>query len=263
MQTTRIADQLDNKYPFSRALFEDATILYHGTWSLYSERIEREGFVHLELPFAVHHLKTISNAGVSLGIGSYGEDLFFSHAGGGGKDGIHLSMAESFWGAREYSTDGGGEVVRMMLKEARQIENYRVNDEARVSLKSRWDEGLKKSPNHEPTKRAVALLDGGAEFDRLCHEIRQAREAIEAETLGGFPVVYAIRVQPDWFPDQWERHLHHVHEDSRTDELRCLRSLITAERIVGKAEYPNGTGSSFSLGNGSWEELKTMGLTRI
>jgi hypothetical protein len=203
MISMRIADRFDNKYPFAKMLYEDPCVLYHGTSSVYADRIEREGFINAELSFTVNSLRTISDAGVLLGIGSYGQNLFFSHGGGGGKGGIQLSMASSFWGAREYSTDGGGEVVRIMFEEAKQIENFRTSEEARISLKARWEDGLKRSPNHEPTKRAVELLAGGPGLDRLCTEVRSARETLEAETAGGFPVVYAIRVLPEWFGDRW------------------------------------------------------------
>jgi hypothetical protein len=255
-----IADPHNKKYPFPKSFFHDPDILYHGTWSAYANRIDEEGFVNSDLPFSVSHLRTISDAGVALGIGSYGRDLFFSNEGGGGKEGVELSMANSFWGAREYSTDEGGEVVRIMLREAKNAERFGTDEEVRLRWKSECEDGLKTHPDHAPTKAVVKLLSTTSEMDRLCSGVRHAREAIEAVTRGGFPVVYAIRVEPDWFGEQWERHLYQISDGMRTEELSCLRSLIAAARLVAKAEYPNGTSTHFSPGTFDWSELQEMDL---
>ena len=40
MLTTTVTDPFDNKYRFGKALFDDPNILYHGTWSAYTHRID-------------------------------------------------------------------------------------------------------------------------------------------------------------------------------------------------------------------------------
>ena len=49
-------------------------------------------------------------------------------------------MANSFWGAREYSTDEGGEVVRTMLREAKEVESFGTDEGVRLRWKSHWGE---------------------------------------------------------------------------------------------------------------------------
>jgi hypothetical protein len=260
MVVVRVADRTDDKYPLTRAIFDDPCVLYHGTWSTYSNRIDRDGFIHAELPFSVDSLKTISNARDALDLGSYGRQLFFSQNGGGGNGGVNLSMADDFWAARQYSTDGGGEVVRIMLREARELENLCASEEARRRLVTELEEALKKVDHHEPTRRVIELLKDEFALEELCNDVRLARRAIEAEISGGFPVVYAIRVVPEWFGKRWERHLYLLGDGTRSEELRCARSLIGAKQLVGKAEYPHGTSSTFSPGESGWDELKERGL---
>lgn len=81
-----------------------------------------------------------------------------------------------------------------------------------------------------------------SEMNALCTAVRLACQKIESVTTGGFPVVYALRVEPQWFPTSWEAYIHHWEQGHRgAVELRCRRDLITADRIVAKAMYPNGT----------------------
>jgi len=245
MDTITIASPTDQSFPFSRQLFEDPHIVYHGTWSAYADRIESAGFGGVALPFDHNEIQVVMHAWEQVGIlGTYARDVFFAHTPGQPR--MELSMTANFWHARAYATDGGGEVVRKVLQDANGFESLCSNDEKRLALKARWEDGLKQSPGHRPTMSAVEVLSDEQRLNAICAGVTTARRAIEDVVKGGFPVVYAIRVDPQWFGETWETYILNWKEGSRAAvELRCGRDLISPDRIVAKAIYPNGTDSDF------------------
>jgi hypothetical protein len=258
MDTVTITNPKDQRFPFGKELWNGPQVVYHGTWSTYSPRIESGGFVHAELPFNHADIATVMRAWEAVGIlNSYAKEVFFAGTPGPRSE---LSMTASFWHARAYATDGGGEVVRMMLKEAKDFEALCLQNERRLALKGRWEEGLKKSPGHRLTLNAVALLGNQEALQALCNGVKMAREAIEKVRMDGCPVVYAIRVKPEWFPDTWERYMFNWKEGTRAAvELRCNRNLLFSDRILAKAIYPNGTDADFLLdGFKTWTEVEAL-----
>lgn len=258
MYTTTITEPTDRSYPFSRALFENPSVVYHGAWSIYAARVESMGFGGVDLPFDHRHIETIMLARELIGIGSYAGPVFFLDAPP--KPRAELSMTGSFWHARAYATDGGGEVVRIMLKEAKDFEARCSEEPKRLALKAYWEEGLKRSPGHAPTLKAVEFLGDKDALQATCRGVIQAREAIENAVQGGFPVVYAISVQPEWFGQTWEAYLCHWEDGNHgAVELRCSRDLVTPDRIISKAIFPNGTDGDF-LGDliHTWGEVEAL-----
>ncbi len=251
-----ISDRYDNLYPFAKELWDDPKIVYHGSWSTYSQRIDAEGFIHPELPFDYRYVRMVVEAGDALGIGSWASDS--------PEPNPILSTVANFWGARCYATDNGGELVRMVLKDTHTIEAICTIEESRVALKTRWENGLKGSPNHGPTLKAVRLLSDHQALQQMAQRMNHARAGIEKATNGGFPVVYALRVDSQWFPDLWELYIHHWKKGHRgAVELRCRRDLITVDRVVAKAMYPNGTDSDFQPdGFETWKQLKLLPWAR-
>ena len=253
-----ITDPEDPRFPFGKELWEDPHIVYHGTWSEYSSRIESDGFVHAELPFNHEDVETIMRAWEAVGIlDSYAKTVFFA---GTPRPRRELSMTGSIWGARAYATDSGGEVARIMLKEAMDFEALCSQDEKRIALKGRWEEGLRKSPGHLLTLNAVEVLGNSAALQTLSSQLTIARKAIEEVTKGGFPVVYTLRVEPEWFPGNWERYMFNWKKGTRAAvELRCRRDLLSNDRILAKAIYPNGTDPD-CLWDGfeTWAEVEAL-----
>lgn len=245
MYTKTITEPTDRSFPFNRELFEDPRVLYHGTWSPYSERIESAGFGGFALPFDHEDLETVENAWRQVGIlGSYVRDVFSARTPGCPR--TELSMTGGFWDARAYATDGGGEVVRMMLEEARDFETLCLNDAKRLALKARWENGLRDCPDHALTLRAVEVLGDKDGLQATGRRVKQAREAIESVVRCGCPIVYAISVEPHWFGGTWETYLWHWENSHHgAVELRCSRDLVTSDRIIAKAMFPNGTDRDF------------------
>lgn len=128
----------------------------------------------------------------------------------------------SFWGARAYATDKGGELVRKTIEGADWFEQICINPEARTSLINRWKQGLKDQPDHAPTQAAVAVLENANRLEELVASVRRARNSLLEPTKGGYPVVYGVRVDPEWFGEKWAAYLHGWHKLGRgRGELKC------------------------------------------
>jgi hypothetical protein len=135
MESITITDPDDRTFPLSKALFEDRQILYHGSWSTYCSRIELEGFIHGDLPFDWRHVATVFRA--NQAIGGSALRVFLGEEYPKKQPPCDLSLTANFWSARAYATDGGGEVVRMTIREAQQFERICTTPPERAALTSR------------------------------------------------------------------------------------------------------------------------------
>ena len=258
METVTIADSEDRSYPFNMECFDNPRILYHGSWSTYSKAIEGKGFVHGALPFDWKDVATVFEAHRAIGRGSY-LPVFLGRNYPREEPPRDLSITGNFWFARAYATDGGGEVLRKTIEEAKLFEEICAIQEKRAALKAQWQKALLGQPNHADTVAALRTLGDEQRLSRLFAEVTSVRERLSRLTNGGFPVVYAIRVQPEWFGDGWARYLSDWEMSIRAHELRCSGVLVEADRIIAKAEYPTGTDCDFRpTGFHNWEEYQKI-----
>lgn len=257
MECITINDPKDRSFPLSRALFEDSQVLYHGSWSTYSSRIESEGFIHGALPFDWRHVATVFRA--RQAIGGSALRMFLGEEYPRKPPPCDLSLIANFWSARVYATDGGGEVIRMTIREAEQFERICAAPQERAALKNHWQKGLSDCPDHTATKAAVKLLGDDHALQHLCSEVKAAREALVSVTAGGCPAVYAIRVEPGWYGNKWATHLAHWEHGRRDVELRCSGNLIPPNRLLAKVIYPKGTDRDFMpTWCKTWGDVETL-----
>jgi hypothetical protein len=256
MQSTSVEENFDNSFPFSREIFEDRTIVFHGSWSTSSPRIETEGLLTGNLALDLKPIVAITTALKAIGCGS-----FFSAFGEGNYaqpfSAREVFFTPSFWGARAYATDAGGEVVRTAIKDASDFEHI---SSAPEGLMNRYKEALKGSPNHAPTQAALACLGDKDRMTALLTSVRAAKDQLIGLASRGYPVVYAVRVEPEWFGDSWERYLYRWQKMGKAGgELKCRGVPIPPERLVARADYPNGTDSIFSPFHiTQWHEIEEM-----
>jgi hypothetical protein len=234
-------DRPNRSYPFSQELIENRRVLYHGSWSTYGSRIEAEGLAG-QSPFDLEPFLAISKAFKAIG----GDPSFSIVDGLNGKialDRCALCFTPSFWGARSYATDGGGEIVRLAIKDAISFERIFTDPTERANAIAHWEEGVR--IKHGPTLAAVAVLEDDAQMSRLHADAKSARQQLEALGAGGYPIVYAVRVEPSWFRDRWEEYIQFWSELGTSGlDLQC-KIDIPPDRLVGRADYPNGTERSF------------------
>ena len=258
METVTITNPDDRSYPFNKEFFDNPEILYHGSWSTYAKAIEVEGFVHGALPFDWKDVASVFEANRSIGRGSYLR-VFLGERYPREEPPRDLSVTGNFWLARAYATDGGGEVARKTIEEAQSFEEICTIREKRAALKAYWQEGLPECPDHPATVAAIRMLEDEQSLSRLCGEVKSIRERLTGLTNGGFPVVYAVRVQPEWFGERWPKYMSDWDMTIRAHELRCSGDLVPPDRIIAKAEYTNGTDRDFMpTCFHSWEEYQQI-----
>ena len=145
METVTITDTEDRSYPFNKSFFDNPEILYHGSWSTYAKTIEVEGFVHGALPFDWQDIARVFEANQAVGRGSY-LPVFLGARYPREEPPRDLAITGNFWFARAYATDGGGEVVRKTIEEARSFEEICTIPEKRAALEAHWQKGLQGVP---------------------------------------------------------------------------------------------------------------------
>jgi hypothetical protein len=165
-----------------------------------------------------------------------------------------LYLSANFWRARAYATDRGGEIPRMTLELAEHVERICTSSEARTACRRHWQKGLDANPEHVATKKVVELLDDREALDRMFSEVTSAKNRLINLTSDGYPVVYAIMVEPAWFGEDWERHLD-LWPLGLQEDLSCSCERVTVDRLVAKVYYVNGTEGDFlPTGFSNWEE---------
>jgi hypothetical protein len=258
MDSITITDPNDQSFPFSRTIFEDQCVLYHGTWSTWSSRIEAEGFIHTDLPFDWQHVATVFQANQAIGRGSF-LWLFLGERYPKQLPPRDLYLSANFWVARAYATDGGGEVVRKTIEEAEEFERICTDPQERAKLKALLEEGLRESPQHRPTQAAIKMLENDEALNQMHAKVKAAKDSLLDLTVTGHPIVYAIRVEPKWLGKHWKTHISSWEEGVREVDLPCCGDLIPPNRLVAKAIYPNSTDRDFMpTWCSTWEDVVAL-----
>jgi len=170
-------------------------------------------------------------------------------------------FAPSFWGARAYATDGGGEVVRKTIEDAERFLSICDSPESLQAQIDYWEARLKEYGRpHPPTLAAIAALKDVANLHQHRTAIGLVRSQLVAQRDAGHPVVYAVRVDGSWFGSEWERYSELWKEfESCGGELKCVTATIGPERLVGRVDYPNGTDGTFMPSNlTSWDAVEQI-----
>src|ERR1043165_135854 len=255
MESVTIDNPNDRSFPFSREVFEDRHILYHGTWSTWSQRIETEGFIPGSVPFDWQHVATVFRANKLVGRGSYLK-LFLGENYPVKSPTCNLYLSATFGSARAYATDKGGEVVRKTIEEAEEFEDICANPQRLSQLKTHFEKALREHGPHPPTQAAIEIIGNEEAINQLRTEVRAAKEALTNLTATGYPVVYAIHVEPEWLGEFWTRHISSWEDGEREVNLRCSGGPIPPDKLVTKASYPNGTDREFMpTWCSTWEEV--------
>lgn len=244
MDIFTITNPADRGFPFGREIFEDRSILYHGTWNTWTSKIESIGFVSGDLPFDWQHVATVFRANNAIGRGSF-LCVFLGKDYPNELPNLGLYLSANFWFARAYATDRGGEVIRTTIEEAEKFEQICATPGLLNELRTRFKSALHECGPHAQTQAALTVIENEHVLKQLRVEVKKAKEALSNLTNGGHPIVYALRVEPEWLGEYWQRHISAWEEGTREVNLRCSGGPIPPHRLVAKAVYPNGTDHEF------------------
>src|SRR5262249_54486245 len=155
-------------YPFSRALYDDPNIVYHGTSSTFAVRIEAEGLIAGVPRFPIEALRELMHTCDAIGFRSWCYTTIKGLSAGtrlSQPDDRCVYLSANFWYARDYATNRGGETVHNAL---------RLTDEL-----LRW-------------------LPARAELGEYVGKVSRIQDKLLAYTAAAFPIVYAVRVDSNW-----------------------------------------------------------------
>jgi hypothetical protein len=225
MMVVIIDDPRNWDYPFPRSFYEDEHVVYHGTSSPNSEVLETKGFIRGQLPFEISALRRLLSISDEMRHKSWARTTV-----AGLSTSTQLSRTEprkiyfsgNFWFARSYATDRGGETVHNALLLCTEL---------------------------------LARITGDDENSKtLFTEITSIAEPLQSLITGVKPVVYAVKIESEWFDSSIEWH--------RVGNLICppvnmgCISSIPPERILAKVIYVNGAEDGYTGPQpANWEDL--------
>ncbi len=234
METLQITDPLDWSYPFSRALYEDSTIVYHGTASNFAAAIERDGLVAGVPHFPIDEIQELVTLSDALNLRSWSYGCVKGLASGAMLERPSercVFLSANFWFARDYATNVGGETVQNAIILADEL--------------------------------ATHLRATGGSSD-VTNRVSAIQADLVKPTAGSFPIVYALRVDGTWLKDKGGELRRRNLGDmvAPTVNISCLRS-VPSDRLLAKAEYVSGAGSGY-IGPQpiSWDEARRLGRRR-
>jgi len=137
-------------------------------------------------------------------------------------------LSANFWYARDYATNFGGETIHVALKLSETLLDR--------------------------------LAAAEAPSPQLKDEVGEIRRRMIAATAASFPIVYAVRVDPEWVDDPKDFERQHAGSLVITEvNISCVRP-VPSSRILAKVEYVEGAESGY-LGPqpSTWHEARRWG----
>jgi hypothetical protein len=233
MQVRQISDPSDMAYPFTKSLYEDPHVVYHGTCSGYAADIDGNGFRIGSLPFSVDNLIRMTLLADQLGLGTWSRTVVGGLARGNRlARGSHRAVffSGNYWFARDYATNIGGETGSNALNLANEL--------------------------------IAQLRDGGEKEDELVKEVLNYREELLTRIANSHPVVYAVFVKDEWLQgaSRLERKVLGDLVEAPIN-LACEQS-VPMENLLAKAEFVNGADPGYCGPQPvTWEEARRFGFT--
>ena len=273
MKHVTIKHPSDVLYPFSKEWYDDPFVLYHGTSNVYSESIENDGWNMNRQPYDIQDFQKMCNFFEDIGWNgtpkNSGYSVLRSYSLGGDDNYVDtkpVSFSQIYWPARNYSRNIGGESIHYFFLAIEDIlnmyENKQLQDEHRQFLEGELNELLdmqKKVSNPESLNNGINRYENFLEnfsTDFLTNSKNIAielQEKYEHFKKTHFPIVYVVKVEPDWFENNDEFELPFV----KSLELRA-KTNIPSSSLIGRIDFPNGIDSMYVSDNGpqpvSWEK---------
>jgi hypothetical protein len=218
------------RYPFSQEVFEDRSVIYHGTCSAFSEHIERFGFQRGTLPFDWSMIKRVVSVchEVSfrpmeltfIALGTERHTATSAHE-------WNIYFGGTFWEALNYSRSLGGETIQNTIAVAAKFTKMASNPE----LLDKHASALQRAFPGQVEGWTAKLRDRSL-MARLAGELATIRQELQAVIRDAVPIVYAVSVEPSWFKRPWDA-------GERPFNAACNTSILP-DRIVGRAIYLDG-----------------------
>ena len=156
---------------------------------------------------------------------------------------ISASFTQHYWNACSNGSNIGGETLHYLITAIDKVLSLLRDSDTQELFEKEFADQLSKIPPMAPlyTKRqleheqVLEKLHDAQFVHKTSAKLTSIKRKYE-RTIKGYPVVYAVKVEPQWF-ENW---------DEPIEELRANANLRSAEQIssdniVARVDFSNGT----------------------
>lgn len=231
MQIFTINDPHNRENPVIDILGD--SLIYHGTSSVFSQRIEEQGFSFSGFK---------ATCGVEIGsiVAAcerlcFKPDGFAAASGFSQKNCVYFSV--HFHSARAYAWNTGGERIDGAIRAANAFVAFANNRHHIARLAAHWEAVLNQHGPHPPTEQVLSNLRNSELVRRLAEEVEISRSVLRKALTKGKPVVYAVSADEAWLRELGANAIG----DWNKEPFGGIKLTdVPANRIVARIEYPNG-----------------------
>lgn len=233
MHTFTITDPDDRENPVVELSTEDS-LIYHGTHSMFSPRIEEQGFCLDDFSAAYGaEIRTIVAACDEL---YFKPDGYAAAKGFSDKNCVYFSA--SFLSARAYAINVGGERLDGGLRAAEKFLAFARDKHLLERQATHWVAVLKQHGRpHAATERVLFNLRSTGVVRKLAEQVENAHSILSLAIRDGYPVVYAVHDERSWISGTDELATGDFHKEP-FGGIRLTQ--VSSDRIFARIEYPNG-----------------------
>ena len=202
MEIIKINNPNDIVFPLEQKIFENPKILYHGTWSSFSKKIESVGWIINDLPYDMEDIRFVCYVSEILGTTQetyYGTLKYYTQGLGRGSDYLKpVSLSPNYWIARNFTGFRGGETIHHICEALNDLLNSDKLEE-------------------------VEYLE----------KLKRLQKKYRGLTRDGYGVVYLVEVEKDWFAN-WKN----LENEPQTELI--LKNDLPPGCIKARINFKNG-----------------------
>lgn len=242
-----IKDPEDFICPLDKKTHENPNIVYHGTSSLFIDKIEKDGWSNdTDKPYDIKDIKLIHRIFDSImymgeinhgyvNIASYTLKNYDSKTQK--KFGF---FSQKYTIAGNYARNKGGETIHNTILAVEDFLFFVKKPELQIKNKEKLKIKLTKYPPavsyHKKILEALNLLDNKKYLNDMAEKLQKIKNKYEKLVKNHYPVVYALKIKPNWFKN-WANPDKMI--NSGEVNLVAIKS-IKPENIIARIVFPNG-----------------------
>lgn len=208
-------------------------LIYHGTSSAFSARIEEQGFSfdRFKTTYGAE-IRSITTACETL---YFKPDGFAAASGFSDKNDVYFSV--HFPSARAYALNAGGERMDGAIRAANAFLEF-VDSRDRIARQAaHWEAVLNQHGSHAPTEEVLSKLRNSHFVRKLAEEVGMSRSVLRSALTDGKPVVYAVSADEAWLRELTTNAIGNWNNEPFGG---IKLTELPANRIVARIDYPNG-----------------------
>ena len=275
--------QEDLIFPLNKDIWENPNIWYHGTNSVYSDKIEREGWRAGDLPYSISDVRkvvdiydTITVRRSSQDFPDFFDSILYNYTLEGTNDEFQknaISLTRDYWRARNYAMNNGGETINALLSACKYFSNLVNDDTAYREHQQRLQQGIddfNNSKDKEIVRRCKKLQDdlnrmqecqrnfSNQQHLKKCElELEKIKKKYESIIGDSYSVVYALEFKtPEKVLEVEGKEPYKYMWSSWVDEK--VGESIPHSKIICRINFPAGISNYYEVESSHWIKRKLL-----